>query len=55
VAYPASYANSGVMTFMVNHDGIVYEKDLGPQTAEKAAAIKKFNPDKTWKRVDSSK
>jgi len=51
VAYPAQYGSSGIMTFMVNHDGVVYEKDLGPNTAAMAQAMTKFNPDKTWKRV----
>jgi hypothetical protein len=51
VAYPATYGNSGVMTFMVNHGGVVYEKDLGPKTAEFAQKITRFNPDKTWKRL----
>lgn len=50
IAWPASYGNSGVMTFIVNHDGVVYEKDLGPDTAQAAAKITRFNPDKTWKR-----
>lgn len=51
VASPAKYGNSGVMTFMVNHEGVVYEKDLGKNTAKVAKAIKKFDPDKTWKKV----
>jgi len=51
VAYPASYGNSGVMTFLVNHDGVVYEKDLGPETAALAPKIKRFNPDRSWKRL----
>ncbi len=51
VAYPAKYGNSGVMTFIVNHDGVVYQKDLGRKTASTAAAMKKFDPDKTWKQV----
>ena len=50
IAWPATYDNSGVMTFMVNHDGVVYEKDLGPETAAAVQKIAKFNPDKTWKR-----
>lgn len=50
VAYPANYGNSGVMTFIVNQDGAVYEKNLGPDTAAAAQKITKFNPDKTWKR-----
>jgi hypothetical protein len=50
VAYPASYGSSGIMTFIVNHDGTVYEKDLGPKTAEIALKMAKFNPDKSWKK-----
>ena len=52
VAYPAEYRNSGVMTFMVNQDGVVYEKDLGADTAKVAAAMTDYNPDKTWSKVD---
>jgi Protein of unknown function (DUF2950) len=52
IAFPASYGTSGVMTFIVNHDGVVYQKDLGPNTARIAAATKAFNPDRTWQRVD---
>ncbi len=51
VAFPAKYGNSGVMTFMVNHDGVVYQKDLGKNTAIAAKAMKAFDPDKTWKKV----
>jgi hypothetical protein len=51
VAYPAQYGNSGVMTFIVNHDGVVYEKDLGPDTAAGARAMKLYNPDSTWKKA----
>ena len=51
VAYPAKYGNSGVMTFLVNHDGVVYQKDLGKITAKTANAMKKFDPDSTWKKV----
>jgi len=51
VAYPAEYKNSGVMTFIVNHDGVVYEKDLGPQTAKLAEQMTSFNPDQSWKKV----
>jgi hypothetical protein len=49
VAYPASWGNSGVMTFIVNHDGVVYQKDLGPNTATVARTMTQFNPDSTWK------
>lgn len=52
VAFPARYGDSGVMTFIVSHDGVVYQKDLGPQTAATANAMKTFNPDATWKKVD---
>ena len=52
VAWPASYDNSGVMTFIVNHEGIVYEKDLGLGTSGTAQKMTTFNPDKTWKRVE---
>jgi hypothetical protein len=52
VAYPADYGNSGVMTFMVNHQGAVYEKDLGPSTGAIAARMSAFNPDRTWRRVE---
>jgi hypothetical protein len=41
------------MTFIVNQDGDVYEKDLGPDSAERAARIKLFDPDPTWKKVES--
>ena len=51
VAYPAQYGSSGIMTFIVNHDGVVYEKDLGPKTAVTAQSMTKFNPDKTWKQL----
>ncbi|HKO05296.1 MAG TPA: DUF2950 domain-containing protein [Candidatus Acidoferrales bacterium] len=51
VAYPAEWGNSGVMTFIVNTQGRVYQKNLGPKTAEIAAAIKEYNPDPTWKLV----
>ena len=53
VAYPAEYASSGVMTFLVNHDGVVYEKDLGADTAKIARAMKTFDPDDTWRKVDA--
>jgi hypothetical protein len=52
VAYPATYGSSGVMTFLVNHDGVVYEKDLGKDTAKTAKSMVAFDPDKTWKRTE---
>jgi hypothetical protein len=48
VAWPANYGVSGIQTFQVNNDGVVYQKDLGPQTAEIAKTITTYNPDKTW-------
>ena len=48
VAYPAQYGNSGVMTFLVNHQGTIYEKDL-EQTASIAPGMTAFNPDGTWR------
>lgn len=49
VAFPAQYGASGFMTFIVNHDGVVYQKDLGPNTAAVASKITRFDPDPTWK------
>ena len=52
VAYPAEYRNSGVVTFIVNQDGVVYEKDLGQDTAKIASAMTEFNPDQGWIRSE---
>jgi hypothetical protein len=52
IAYPAQYGASGVMTFIVNHDGVVYQKNLGRKTAETASAIKLFDPGPGWKKVE---
>ncbi|HXA51998.1 MAG TPA: DUF2950 domain-containing protein [Candidatus Acidoferrum sp.] len=52
VAFPAEYGVSGIQTFIVNHEGVVYEKDLGVNTAALAGQMTKFNPDKTWKPVE---
>jgi len=52
VAYPAQYGSSGIMTFIVNHDGVVYQKDLGPNTTAMAQSMTKFNPDETWKKLE---
>ncbi len=51
VAYPAEYNNSGVMTFIVNHDGKVFQKNLGSNTASIAKSMKEYNPDSTWTEV----
>jgi hypothetical protein len=53
VAYPATYGNSGVMTFIVNHDGVVYQKNLGSNTTQAAQAMTKFDPDKSWTKVEN--
>lgn len=52
VAYPATWGNSGVMTFVVNQEGRVYQKDLGPRTGAIAAAMTQYNPDATWALSD---
>jgi hypothetical protein len=54
VAYPAEYGNSGVMTFVVNYAGTIFEKDLGEHTARIAERMTSFNPDQTWRKVDVS-
>ena len=54
VAYPAEYRNSGVMTFIVNYAGNVFQKDLGHDTAQIAEDMTSFNPDDTWKKVDTT-
>jgi hypothetical protein len=51
VAWPADYANSGVMTFIVNQNGKVYQKDLGEKTEVGAAAIQDYDPDSSWTEV----
>jgi len=48
IAYPAQYAQTGVMTFIVNYDGVVYQKDLGPSTAEVARKITRYDPGDGW-------
>jgi len=54
VAYPADYGNSGVMSFIVNQDGVVYEKDLGEESTKLAGEMKEYSPDRTWRRANSS-
>jgi hypothetical protein len=51
VAWPAQWDNTGVMTFIINQDGQIYEKDLGPMTAKLAKGITRFDPDSTWQKV----
>ena len=52
LAYPAEYRSSGVMTFIVGQDGMVYRKDLGRNTSAIAKAMKEYNPDSTWTKDD---
>ncbi len=52
LAYPAEYRKSGVMTFMIEKDGRVYQKDLGPETGDTAKAMTSFDPDETWSIVE---
>lgn len=54
ILWPASYGKSGVMSFMINQDGQVYEKNLGADTAAQAARVKTFNPDASWRKVDDN-
>ena len=54
LAWPVRYGVTGVMTFIVNQDGIVYQQDLGPQTAQRAGAMVTFNPEKGWTRADTT-
>lgn len=51
VAYPAQYGSSGIMTFIVNHDGVIYQKDLGLDTTAMAQSMTRFDPDETWKKL----
>jgi Protein of unknown function (DUF2950) len=54
LAYPADYGNSGIMTFIVSHAGTVYQKDLGEDTEAAVKTIASFDPDKTWKKVETT-
>lgn len=54
VAYPAEYGNSGIMTFIVNQEGVIYQKNLGKNTKAIAEAMKNFDPDPTWKKVEET-
>jgi hypothetical protein len=55
VAWPAEYGNSGVMTFLVNHAGVIYQKDLGYRTKVLVSRMTAFDPDQTWKKIDGAK
>jgi hypothetical protein len=52
IAYPAEYRSSGVMTFVVSKNDVVYEKDLGPNTSTLAAGVRAFRKDATWHAAD---
>lgn len=54
IAWPAKYGNSGIMTFTINHRGLVFEKDLGPDTAQIVAAIDTYDPDSTWSPTEDT-
>lgn len=54
VAFPAVYGSSGIMTFVVNHNGKIYQKNLGPKTTELALAMKVYDPDSSWEAVDEN-
>jgi hypothetical protein len=49
LTWPAKWGDTGVMTFIGNHDGVVHERNLGPDTAIRARAITEYNPDSSWK------
>jgi hypothetical protein len=51
IAWPAQYEVAGVKTFIVSHNGVVYEKDLGARTDETAKTMSRFNPDSSWREV----
>jgi hypothetical protein len=51
VAWPAQYDVTGVMTFIVNHDAVIYQRDLGPDTGVVASAMSAYQPDSTWEAI----
>jgi len=55
IAWPAKYDDTGVMTFIVNQDGVVYQKNLGPGTDRAARTINAYNPDASWSKVTPTK
>lgn len=54
VAWPAQYRVTGVKTFIVSHDGVVYQKDLGEDVTEMVRCMERFNPDETWTPVEDA-
>ena len=55
VAYPAEYRSSGVMTFIVSEDGVVYQKDLGKKTDVAAKSMNEYNPNASWQKAEDEK
>ncbi|WP_349616312.1 DUF2950 domain-containing protein [Azotobacter salinestris] len=53
IAWPAEYGDSGVMSFMISHDGLVFEKDMGPDSAQIALAMPGFDPDSSWHEIEA--
>jgi hypothetical protein len=51
IAYPETYGDTGITTFIINQSGVAYEKDLGKNTIAQATTATEFNPDKTWTKV----
>jgi hypothetical protein len=55
IAYPAEYGRGGIMTFIVNQDGVVYQKDLGEETSKVAPGLNAYDPDGTWAEVPTNR
>jgi hypothetical protein len=54
IAVPAEYGNSGIMTFMTNHEGVIFQNDLGPNSARIVAEMNSFDPGPSWKKVEEN-
>jgi hypothetical protein len=54
IAYPADYENSGIMSFIVNHEGVVFQRDLGAKTEQAAKAMTEYDPSPPWQKVEPS-
>jgi hypothetical protein len=52
LAYPAEYRSSGVITFLVSQDGVVYQKDVGPKNEEIVKTLRQYDPDSTWRKAE---
>ncbi|MNT79220.1 hypothetical protein D3C72_2185330 [compost metagenome] len=53
VAWPAHYGDSGVMSFMISHEGQIFQKDLGPDSEKAALAMTRFDPDSSWDEIQT--